>query len=150
MREIVIASLLLLTACGRFQNIPDPKWAQFRESPDACLVADTPLSQRYAGRIVSACESLRKPDQRVYMVVMSEEEGQRLLESGYFGYPPPYREVRGYYSGYRAQVDAYQIVLNETVLRDGAEWSLLQHEFCHMPEFRGDPVCEPHKHGPKE
>lgn len=146
--KYAIMVALMIAGCGRFQYTPDPKWAGFRDSPDACLVADTPLSQRYADRILPPCEELRKPEQRIYMVVMSEEEGHRLLQSGHFGSPPPFREVRGYYVGYRSYVDAYQIVINETVLRDGAERALLQHEFCHTPEFRGDPICDPHNHGP--
>lgn len=147
--KYVVSMIVLIAACHT-PNIPEQmrslKEHIQREGP-GCYLHWGAQTQQYASRLLPVCEELRKPEQRVYTFVMSAEQAAELLASGYFGHPPPFRVLRGYYvrSSY---LGADQIAISETVLDDGAERSLIQHELCHSRVFDGDPVCDPHKHGP--
>lgn len=151
MYRLIVAVVLILSACHT-PNVSQ-EWQTLKthvqENGPGCYLHWGEQTQQYSSRLLPVCEELRKPSQRVYSFVMSAEQAAELLASGYFGHPPPFRELRGYYvrSSYLA---ADSIGISETVLDDGAERSLIQHELCHSREFEGDPICDPHKHDPPD
>lgn len=149
--RLAIALTVLLAACHT-PNV-SPQWREMKthiqEQGPGCYLHWGEQTQQYASRLLPVCEDLRRPRQHVYSFVMSAEQAADLLASGYFGHPPPFRVLRGYYvrSSY---LGADSIGISETVLDDGAERSLIQHELCHSRAFQGDPICDPHSHGPPE